>query len=246
MRCPLCGNEVRDTAKFCPYCGNELTQAAGPGTGTTVPEARKKSSKKVLLIVLPAAGTLLTALVIVGILAVRGTFSGNADSKTQAPAVITIPAPEETTARETEPSAEAEASEETLEPTAEETAAAENTETETEIPTESASESVETETEILLTPLEEQMVGFWVGDLASEYTLRADGTCFYQEPQNMNNERVRNGVECEWCIIGDRMMIVGAADYIIYGVLDPEGDNSEVTVVSDNAAWNTETFVKQY
>lgn len=93
--------------------------------------------------------------------------------------------------------------------------------------------------------LESQMVGFWVGDLASEITMREDGSCFYQEPQNLNNERVRNGVECEWKIIGNRLMIVNAADYIIYADLSRYGDNTSITILSDAEAWNTEVFTKQ-
>ena len=83
------------------------------------------------------------------------------------------------------------------------------------------------------------------GEQASEITMRSDHSCFYQEPTNVNNPRVYNGVECEWRIMGSRLMIIGAADYVIYADLSRSRDNSEITVLSDAEAWTTEKFTRQ-
>ena len=52
-------------------------------------------------------------------------------------------------------------------------------------------------------------------------------------------------MDCEWRIVGNRLLIVGAADYIIYADLDPGVDNNVIRVRSDAEEWNTEDFVRQ-
>ena len=143
----------------------------------------------------------------------------------------------------TEPETTTEA--ETTTTTEAETTTTEEETTTTEPETTTTEAETTTTAEEGLSALERQMVGFWIGDQTSEITMREDHSCFYQEPNNVNNERVYNGVDCEWRIVGNRLLIVGAADYIIYADLDPGTDNNVIRVRSDAEEWNTEDFVRQ-
>ena len=208
----------------------------GMDAGSPAP-AKKGLSKKALVWII--IGGVLTAAMIAAIIITMVAYMG-ADEDTATEAAVTT-----TTQRETEATTTAaETTEEvtTEEPTPEETTTEEPT---TEETTEATTEETTTTEEETESSLDSQMVGFWVGEQASEITMREDYSCFYQEPQNMGNERVRNGVECEWRIIGNRLMIVGAADYVIYADLDRYGDNTTITVLSDSSSWTTEAFTKQ-
>ena len=48
MRCPLCGNELKDNMQFCPRCGARITQDQPKGSASEIklPSAAKVSEKK--------------------------------------------------------------------------------------------------------------------------------------------------------------------------------------------------------